>query len=85
MKIICDALQQNKEQVTQAYFEIWTIKVGIGLKNNSSVDFQTFVFFTYLKGWPGHNLVHFAHRLQCTVTLNLNFTFLKTWNCFQLE
>ena len=55
MKIICDAqhaLQQNKEQVTQAYFEIWTIEVGIGLKNNPYVDFQIFsfifFFFTYL-------------------------------------
>ena len=33
----------------------------------------------------GHDWVHFAHRLQCTVTLNSNFTILKTWNCFQLE
>ena len=28
---ICDALQQNREQATQAYFEIWTIEVGIGV------------------------------------------------------
>ena len=27
---ICDALQQNREQVAQAYFEIWTIEVGMG-------------------------------------------------------
>ena len=25
----------------------------------------------------GHNRVHFAHRLQCTVTLNSNVTILK--------
>ena len=25
----------------------------------------------------GHNWVHFAHRLQCTVTLNSNFNILK--------
>ena len=36
---MCDALQQNREQVVQAYFEIWTIEVGIGVKNNSAVDF----------------------------------------------
>ena len=40
---ICDALQQNREQVAHAYFEIWTIEVGIGVKNNSSVDFEIFV------------------------------------------
>ena len=33
----------------------------------------------------GHNRVHFAHRLLCTVTLNSNFAILRTWNCFQLE
>ena len=36
---ICDALQYNREQVTQAYFEIWAIKIGIGVKSDSSVDF----------------------------------------------
>ena len=47
---ICDALQQNGEQITQAYFKIWTIEVG-GMKIKSSVNFQTFVrlfVFTYL-------------------------------------
>ena len=44
----CDALQQTREQVAQAYFEIWTIEVSVGVKNNSSVDFEIFVF-TYLK------------------------------------
>ena len=40
--------------------------------------------FNYLKGSHlGPKL--FAHRLQCTVTLNSNFATLKTWNCFQLE
>ena len=29
---ICDALQQNREQVAQAYFEMWAIEVGIGVK-----------------------------------------------------
>ena len=33
----------------------------------------------------GHNWMHFAHRLYCTVNLNLNFAILKAWNCFQLE
>ena len=41
--IICDALQQNREQVVLAYFEIWTIEVGIGVKSYSSVDFEIFV------------------------------------------
>ena len=41
---MCDALQQNREQVTQAYFEIWAIEVGIGVKNYSSVDFEIFDF-----------------------------------------
>ena len=26
--ILCDALQQNRVQVAQAYFEIWTIEVA---------------------------------------------------------
>ena len=42
--MIYDPLQQNREQVAQAYFEIWTIEVGLGVKNNSSVDFEIFVF-----------------------------------------
>ena len=33
----------------------------------------------------GHNCVHFTYRLQCTVTINSNFAFLKTRNCLQLE
>ena len=33
----------------------------------------------------GHNWVHFAHRLQCTLTMNSNFAILKTRNCFQLD
>ena len=41
------ALQQNKEQVAQAYFEIWAIEVGIGVKDDSSVDFEMFVFFLH--------------------------------------
>ena len=42
----CDALQQNRKQVLQVYFEIRTIEVGVGVKNNSSVDFE--IFFTYV-------------------------------------
>ena len=34
----------KQDQVTQAYFEIWPIEVGIGVKNISSVDFKIFVF-----------------------------------------
>ena len=44
---ICDALQQNRERVALAYFEIWTIKiieVGMG-GNNSPVDFEIFIFY----------------------------------------
>ena len=40
----CDALQKNREQVAQAYLEMWTIEVGIWVKNNSSVDFDIFIF-----------------------------------------
>ena len=29
--------------MAQAYFEIWVIEVGKGVKNNSSVDFEIFV------------------------------------------
>ena len=36
--------QQNRERVTQAYFEIPTIEVGIVMKNNSSVNFEIVVF-----------------------------------------
>ena len=41
---ICDAPQQTREQVVQAYFEVWTVEVGIWVKNNLSVDFEIFVF-----------------------------------------
>ena len=41
---ICDALQQNREQVAQAYFEIWAIEFGMVVKNDSSDDFEIFVF-----------------------------------------
>ena len=44
--MICDAAQQNREQVGQAYFEIRSIEVSIGVKNNSSVDFEIFGFLT---------------------------------------
>ena len=48
---VCDALQQNREQVTQTYFEIRAIEDGIGVKNNSSVDLEIFVFL--------HSLIYF--------------------------
>ena len=38
------ALQQNREQDAQSCFEMRTIEVGIGMKNNSSVDFEISVF-----------------------------------------
>ena len=45
---MCDALQQNREQVAHAYFEIWTKEVGIGMKNNLSVDFEICFLFVCL-------------------------------------
>ena len=39
-------LQQNREQVAQAYFEIWTIEVGKEVKNNPSFNFEVFVLCT---------------------------------------
>ena len=59
MILIFDALQQNREQVAQGYFEIWTIEVGIGVKNNSSVDFEMFAFF--------------LHTLMCFLSPPCNF------------
>ena len=44
---ICPALQQNRQQVTSrtGLFGIWKIEVDmIGVKNNSSVNFEIFVF-----------------------------------------
>ena len=40
---ISDALQQDWEQVAQTYFEfeIWVVEVGIGVKNDSSIEFET--------------------------------------------
>ena len=49
----CDALQPNGEQVAQAYFEIRTIEVGKRVKNNSSVNFET---FTYLNMFSIYHL-----------------------------
>ena len=42
--MICDALKQSREQVAQAYFEIWTTEVCLGVKNNSSVHSEIFGF-----------------------------------------
>ena len=44
---ICDALQQNREQVAQAYLKIWATEVGIAVKNDSSVALE-FVLFWFL-------------------------------------
>ena len=41
----CDALQQNREQVKHVYFETWAIEVGIGVKNDSSFEFEDYVFY----------------------------------------
>ena len=32
--------------MAQAYFEIWANKVGIEVKNNSSVDWRLYILFT---------------------------------------
>ena len=47
----CDVLQQNRQQVAQANFEIWANEVGIGVKNDylSILRFFFFFFFAYLK------------------------------------
>ena len=47
------------EQVAQACFEIRVIEVGIGVKNNSSVDFDILGFFTYLNMFLRHIILHF--------------------------
>ena len=48
--LVCAALQQNREQVTQAYFEVWAIEAGIHIevKNNSSVNFEIFLYIPYM-------------------------------------
>ena len=33
----------------------------------------------------GHNWQHFAHRPQCTVTLNSKFAIFKTWKLFSIR
>ena len=48
VKTVCDAFQQNREQITQDYFEIWTTEVGIGVKNELSVDFKISFFFHFV-------------------------------------
>ena len=42
--------------------------------NTGGVELYTGVFAVCLRG---HNWLHFAHRLECTVTLNSNFAILK--------
>ena len=44
--VIYVALQQNREQVVLAYLEIWALEVGIGVKNDSSVNFE--IIFLYV-------------------------------------
>ena len=44
---LCDALQQNREQVTQAYFDMDNLSWHRG-ENNSSVNFEILYFFTCL-------------------------------------
>ena len=60
-KTICDTLQQNREQVAQAYFEKWIIEVVIGVsKNKSSADFEILGFF-------------FAYTIICSLSPPCNF------------
>ena len=51
-KHVCDILQQNRKQVAEAYFRKWVIDGGIGMKNDSSVDFEICIvcFFEKVKG-----------------------------------
>ena len=48
--LVLNVMHSNKtgNTVAQAYIEVWAIKVGIGVKNDSFVDFEIFIFFTYL-------------------------------------
>ena len=66
--------------------QLWAeqIKVEVGVTKGN------LMFVVDNNGQPkvclrGHNWVHFAHRLWCTVTFNSNFAILKTWNYFWLE
>ena len=40
----CDAPQQNREQVAQAYFDKWAIEADIGVKNDSPVNFDNYLY-----------------------------------------
>ena len=62
-KRICDALQENREQVAQAYFEIRTTEVG-KVKNNSSVNFGISLFLHTLVCFlsPPCNFQRFSHK-----------------------
>ena len=44
---ICDGLQQNRKQVAQAYFEIWTTEVDIGFENISFINVDIFGVFLH--------------------------------------
>ena len=47
--MISFVMYSNKmDQVVQAYFEIWTIEVSTGVKNNLSVDFKIFFYHLHV-------------------------------------
>ena len=49
--------------------------------DNENVHFarmESFEIYWAIVSLRGHNCVHFAHRPQCTVTLNSKFAILKT-------
>ena len=56
LQLICAALQQNREQVAQVYFEIWTIEVGIGWKI-TLLSILRFCLFTYLLKYVFYHLM----------------------------
>ena len=66
---MCNALQQNREQVSQAYFEIRTVEVGIAMK---ITQLSILRFSTYLREvnnrLTGRAIVHlvnyFAHSVN---------------------
>ena len=45
--VICDALQQNREQVTQVYFEIRQLKLALGWKMTNLSILRFFFFFFF--------------------------------------
>ena len=49
---ISDALQQNRDQVAQAKFEIWAVEVGIGVNKAVLSRSHTFAFIVILDLTP---------------------------------